>query len=321
VSDIGEFDLIGRIRARAAAMGDARGDVVLGIGDDAAVLRVPADRLLVVATDTLNAGVHFPDGTAPADIGFKALAVNLSDLAAMGAAPAWATLSLSLPQGDAAWIDAFLDGFLALADAHRVALVGGDTTRGPLSVCVTVHGIVEAGRVARRDAAQVGDEVWVSGTLGDAAAALVQWRAGANVDAALRARLDRPTPRVALGRRLAGLVHAMIDVSDGLLADLGHVCVASRVGADVDVDALPASEALRAGFDAGMRRALQASGGDDYELCFTAPAGARNAILVAALECDVTVQCIGQIVAGQGVAARAGDAPWHPARTGYTHFA
>jgi thiamine-monophosphate kinase len=321
VSSTSEFDLIGRIRARAAAMGNARGDVVLGIGDDAAVLRVPADRLLVVATDTLNAGVHFPEDTMPADIGWKALAVNLSDLAAMGATPAWATLSLSLPQGDAAWIDAFLDGFLALADAQRVALVGGDTTRGPLSVCVTVHGFVEGDRVSRRDGAQVGDDVWVSGTPGDAAAALVQWRAGANVDAALRARLDRPTPRVALGRRLAGLVHAMIDVSDGLLADLGHVCVASRVGADVDVDALPASEALRAGFDAGMRRALQASGGDDYELCFTAPAGARSAILVAARECDVTVQCIGRIVAGQGVAARAGDAPWHPTRTGYTHFA
>src|SRR5690606_18031178 len=146
-------------------------DVVLGIGDDAALLRVPPGQWLVVATDTLNAGVHFPLDTAPADIGWKALAVNLSDVAAMGAAPAWCTLSLSLPEGDTAWVDAFLDGFLELAALHKVALVGGDTTRGPLSVCVTVHGLVGEGAALRRDGARAGDDVWVSGTLGDAAGA------------------------------------------------------------------------------------------------------------------------------------------------------
>ncbi|HVR82516.1 MAG TPA: thiamine-phosphate kinase, partial [Luteimonas sp.] len=211
-----EFDLIARIRARARS----RDDVVLGIGDDAALLRVPAGKLLVIATDTLNSGVHFPHDTAPTDIGWKALAVNLSDLAAMGAQPAWCTLSLSLPHGDAGWLDGFLDGFLALADQHGVALVGGDTTRGPLSVCVTVHGLVADGMALRRDGARVGDDIWITGTLGDAAAALVQWRAGGAADPALRARLDRPVPRVATGLALAGVAHACIDVSDGLLADL-----------------------------------------------------------------------------------------------------
>ena len=166
-----EFDLIARIRERVAS----RDDVVLGIGDDAALLQVPAGQQLVVAMDTLNAGVHFPEETAPADVGWKALAVNLSDLAAMGADPAWCTLSLSMPEGGIAFVDGFLDGFLALAGQHDVALVGGDTTRGPLSVCVTVHGFVKAGMALRRDAACVGDDIWVSGSLGDAAGGLAQW--------------------------------------------------------------------------------------------------------------------------------------------------
>lgn len=313
----GEFDLIARIRARVAE----RADVVLGIGDDAAVLQVPADRQLVVATDTLNAGVHFPAETAPADIGWKALAVNLSDLAAMGALPAWCTLSLSLPEGDAAFVDAFLDGFLSLAVAYDVALVGGDTTRGPLSVCVTVHGFVEPGRALRRDGAQVGDDVWASGTLGDAAAALVRWRAGGSVEPALRGRLDRPAPRVALGRGLLGLAHAAVDVSDGLVADLGHVCVASGVGAEIDVDALPASAVLRAAFDGDLQRELQATGGDDYELCFTAPVSGREAVEQAARDAGVAVTRIGRIVAGRGVvASTAGGVAWTAHVGGYRHF-
>ena len=170
-SGAAEFDLIARIRARVSAAAHARPDVVLGIGDDAALLRVPSDRLLVVATDTLNDGVHFPADTAPGDLGWKSLAVNLSDLAAMGARPAWCTLSLSLHDADTAWLDAFLDGFLELATLHGVALVGGDTTRGPLSICVTAHGLVAQDAVLRRDGARVGDDLWVTGTLGDAAAA------------------------------------------------------------------------------------------------------------------------------------------------------
>lgn len=313
-----EFDLIDRIRRRAAT---TRGDVLLGIGDDAALLQVPAGHALVVATDTLNDGIHFPVETSPADIGWKALAVNLSDLAAMGAAPAWCTLSLSMPEGDAAWLEAFLEGFLRLAAMHDVALVGGDTTRGPLSVSVTVHGFVDPARALRRASARDEDDVWVSGTLGDAAAALEQWRANALVDPALRERLDRPTPRIALGRALAGMARAAIDVSDGLLADLGHVCVGSGVGAEVDIDALPASDALRAEFAGDALRHLQAAGGDDYELCFTAPAALREAIETIARNVGVPVTRIGRIVEGNGVRAHAADGnEWHPASAGWRHF-
>jgi thiamine-monophosphate kinase len=309
-----EFDLIARIRARATT----RDDVALGIGDDAALLRVPPGQLLVVATDTLNAGVHFPDATAPADLGWKALAVNLSDLAAMGARPAWCTLALSLPQADAAWLDAFLDGFLALAAQHEVALIGGDITRGPLSLNVTVHGCVEEGKALRRDAARAGDDVWISGTLGDAAAALQLL----SPSPALRTRLDRPTPRLALGAALAGRAHACIDVSDGLLADLGHVCTASQVGAEVALDVLPASAALQQTFDTERRRALQATGGDDYELCFTAPPDRRAEIERIARETSTPVTRIGRIVAGSAVRALDADGnPWHPPAAGYEHFA
>jgi thiamine-monophosphate kinase len=314
-----EFDLIARIRERVAAV--RRDDVVLGIGDDAALLQVPAGQWLVVATDTFNAGVHFPEDTVPADIGWKALAVNLSDLAAMGAQPAWCTVSLSLPGGNVAWVDAFVEGFVGLAAMHDVALVGGDTTQGPLSVCLTVHGFVAPDAALRRDAARPGDDVWVSGTLGDAAAALVQWRAGTDGDARLRARLARPTPRVALGQALCAHAHAAIDVSDGLLADLGHVCAASGCGAEVDVDALPASEALVAAFDGEVRRELQAGGGDDYELCFTAPTHARGAIAGVGLRTGIELTRIGRIMEGEGVRAiTSGGATWTPAATGYVHF-
>jgi thiamine-monophosphate kinase len=336
-----EFDLIERIRQRVVA----RDDVVLGIGDDAAILALPAGRQLVVATDTLNAGVHFPPGTAAADIGWKALAVNLSDLAAMGADPAWCTLSLSLPEASPEWLDGFLDGFLELAAVHRVALVGGDTTRGPLSVCVTVHGLVEPGRVLRRDRARVGDDIWVSGTLGDAAGALALLQRAAEpvvapaceagpvlaaepagdapgALAVLRPRLDRPTPRVELGRRLAGVAHAAVDVSDGLLADLGHVCRASGVGAEIDVDALPGSVALHDAFDAPRRRSMQAAGGDDYELCFTAAPDRRDGIEALAGAADVPLARVGRITGGAGVVSRdRSGAPWTPERAGYAHFA
>ena len=312
-----EFDLIARIKARAKS----RPDVTLGIGDDAALLRMPPEKLLVVATDMLNAGVHFPIGSAPADIGWKALAVNLSDLAAMGAQPAWCTLSLSLPGSDAAWLDGFLDGFLALADQHGIALVGGDTTRGPLSICVTVHGLVDDGAVLRRDHARIGDDIWVSGTLGDAAGALVQWREGQPVEPSLRARLERPTPRIALGLALAGVAHAAIDVSDGLLADLAHVCKASGVGAEVGVEALPKSTALPAAFDDVACLDLQASGGDDYELCFTAAADQRDAVARIAGDIGIGITCIGRIVSGDGVRAHLADgSQWRPLHAGYVHF-
>ncbi|HST45083.1 MAG TPA: thiamine-phosphate kinase [Luteimonas sp.] len=313
-----EFDLIAAIRARAQP---SRRDVVLGIGDDAALLQPAPGLQLAVAMDTLNAGVHFPVETAAADIGWKALAVNLSDLAAMGAAPAWCTLSLSLPDPTLSWLDGFLDGFLALAGEHGVALVGGDTTRGPLSISVTVHGLVEPGRALRRRGAVPGDGVWVTGTLGDAAGALAQWRAGSPMAAPLRIRLDRPQPRVAVGRALQGLAHACIDVSDGLLADLGHLCSASGVGAEIDVDALPLSPSLRDAFDGDARRALQASGGDDYELCFTVGADAGRALDEAAHAIGVAMTCIGRVVDAPGVRALAQGTPWRPpGPDGHEHF-
>ena len=311
-----EFDLISRIRARIPA----RDDVLLGIGDDAALLAVPAGMQLVVTADTLNAGVHFPAATAAADIGWKSLAVNLSDLAAMGALPRWCTLSLSLPQAEEAWIDAFLDGFLDLSRQHAVALVGGDTTRGPLSISVTAMGLVEPGQALRRDGARVGDDLWVTGTLGDAAAALQLILKGKQASPASRLRLERPTPRVAAGLRLSGLAHACIDLSDGLLADLAHVCERSAVGAEVELSALPASAALQQ-LDSAARWPLQACGGDDYELCFTAAPRHRELVLQAMDFAGVVATRMGRIVAGQGVHAIDGSgAPWHPGVSGYQHF-
>jgi thiamine-monophosphate kinase len=313
----GEFDLISRIRARVAS----RGDVVLGIGDDAALLSVPPGMQLVVTADTLNAGVHFPDDTTPADIGWKALAVNLSDLAAMGAKPAWCTLSLSLPHSDPRWVDGFIDGFLELASLHGVQLVGGDTTRGPLSIAVTAMGHVEAGHALRRDGARVGDDIWVTGTPGDAAAALQSMFSGAAVERALRARLDRPTPRVEVGRALLGLASACVDVSDGLLADLGHVCARSGVCAQVELTRLPVSRAL-ARFRPEVRWPWQASGGDDYELCFVASPQRAEQVRQALDFVGVAGARIGRIVAGQGVQALdAQGASWQAPRDGYDHFA
>lgn len=315
----GEFALIERIRARARA----RPDVVLGIGDDAALLRVPAGHELVVTSDTLVAGVHFPDHTAPADLGHKALAVSLSDLAAMAALPAWCTLALTLPQADADWLEAFLDGFLALADEHAVSLVGGDTTRGSLSITVTAHGLVPEGQALRRDGARDGDDLWVTGTLGDAAGALAQWRARAPASAKLRYRLDRPTPRIATGFALRGLARAAIDLSDGLLADLGHVLAASGgLGAQLDLGRVPVSRILAEHFpDEARRWELQLSGGDDYELCFTAPPSAAFAIEAALAACDTPATVIGQVQAAAGLRliTPAGEL-WTPPAAGYQHF-
>ncbi|MEO8000683.1 MAG: thiamine-phosphate kinase, partial [Arenimonas sp.] len=198
-----EFALIDLIRQRVKP----RSDVVLGIGDDAALLSVPNDQLLVVSTDTLNNGIHFPEDTAPEDIGYKSLAVNLSDLAAMGATPAWASLAISLPKNDIDWLEKFLDGFFELADEHAVQLIGGDTTQGPLSITVTVQGFVPKDLALRRDAAKAGDEIWVTGSIGDAAGGLAQWREQGLQSAKLRHRLDRPTPQINLGIALRGIAN------------------------------------------------------------------------------------------------------------------
>ena len=318
---LAEFSLIDRIRARTAA----RADIALGIGDDAALLQPQAGLQLVVTADTLNSGVHFPAETPAADIGWKTLAVNLSDLAAMGAQPAWCTLALSLPNADEGWIDGFADGFFALADAHDIVLIGGDTTRGPLSLSVTAMGQVAPGSALRRDAAQEGDDIWVSGTLGDAAIALRAWQAGtldvrgtaedAQVEY-LRQRLARPTPRVALGRALIGLAHAAVDVSDGLLADLGHICARSGLGARIDPGGLPLSAAARARVGDTHARDAALRGGDDYELCFTTPPWKRDAVQAVGARLSLPLTRLGSMVKGQGV-----DAAGHERDTpGYEHF-
>lgn len=319
---MGEFDLIALIRERCAI---AREDVRLGIGDDAALLAVPAGQLLAVSTDTLVAGVHFPSETSAYDVGWKALAVNLSDLAAMGATPAWATLALTLPQADVSWVTGFANGFAALAREYKLALVGGDTTQGPLNICVTVHGFVPEGAALLRSGARVGDAVYVTGTLGDAAAGLRladQPSFAQTAALALVERLNRPTPRVAQGLALRGRADACIDVSDGLLADLGHVCAASGVGAEIDVDNLPASAALLAAADAQTRRAFQLGGGDDYELCFTAPDAVAAALLGDLARSGCAATRIGRIVAEHGLRARdgAGNLVILP-QAGWEHFA
>jgi len=319
---VSEFDLIALIRERCAI---AREDVRLGIGDDAALLTVPAGHLLAVSTDTLVAGVHFPRESTPGDIGWKALAVNLSDLAAMGATPVWATLALTLPEADARWVGEFTDGFAALAREYELALVGGDLTQGPLCITVTIHGFVPEGAALLRSGARAGDAVFVSGTLGDAAAGLqlisgVLPRPGPAALDPLLMRLNRPTPRIEQGLVLRGRASACIDISDGLLADLGHVCTASGVGAEIDVDALPHSPALSAMFDAAARRAFQLAGGDDYELCFTAPERDEASVLRDMRHSGCAATRIGRIVSGAGVRDRNGiliDVP----RSGWEHFA
>jgi len=315
-----EFDLIARIRARTTG----RADILLGIGDDAALLQPPPGLALAVTMDTLNAGVHFPEDTSPADLGWKALAVNLSDLAAMGAEPAWCTLSLSLPSADTVWLDGFLDGFLSLADAHRLALVGGDTTHGPLSISVTAHGLVDPRTALRRDGACAGDDIWVTGTLGDAAAALECWQREVPCVPALRARLDRPSPRVAAGRALAGLAHAAIDLSDGLAADLQHLCRASAVTARIWLPQLPTSPELSAlATDPHARWRWQVSGGDDYELCFTAAPALREALSARLADTGIPVTRIGRIHAGPLAEVRLLDEQqrrWQPGRAGFVHF-
>jgi len=253
-------------------------------------------------------GRHFFAGEDAARLGHKALAVNLSDLAAMGARPVGFTLALALPAADRDWLAGFAQGLFALADAHDIELIGGDTTKGPLNICITVFGEVRPGQALRRGAAQAGDDLWISGTLGDARLALAGYRLelpqpldAAGMQAAA-ARLHTPTPRVALGVLLAeqGLAHAAIDISDGLVGDLGHILTSSAVGATLDVDALPAGAVLATRAPA-LRRAYSAAGGDDYELCFTAPAASRAAVLAAAESVATPVTRVGSIDAQPGL--------------------
>jgi len=318
---LNEFELI---RKFFSVQPVTRDDVVIGIGDDAAVLALPAGKQLVVTTDVMVQGTHFLPDADPAAVGHKSLAMNLSDLAAMGAEPAWFLLNLTLPAPDDAWLTKFCHGLFALAQQHNVQLVGGNTSRGPLAIAIEAHGFVNEGEAVRRSGARPGDSIYVTGELGDAGLAL-RHRFGAQrlppADlAAVSDRLDRPTPRVNVGRLLRRFASSAIDISDGLVADLGHILEASGAGALVVRDRVPLSETYRkhlgeTGWDVAF------ANGDDYELCFTVPAqrDAEFARWQEKFGCRVT--CIGEIVSGPGlqIIDAAGN-PWRPALAGHDHF-
>ena len=315
-----EFELIRRHFTRPART------AALGVGDDCALIRAPTGLVVAVTTDMLVEGTHFLPGADARRLGHKSLAVNLSDLAAMGADPRWFLLALSLPDADEAWLAAFAEGMFALADAHSIELIGGDTTRGPRTICITAIGTLPPGYALRRDTATEGEDLWLSGATGDAALGLAHASGRVALDADARrhclARLETPAPRVALGQKLRGLASAAIDVSDGLLADLGHVVAQSKVGAEVDYESLPRSAALRACPDRVLADECLLAGGDDYELLFTAPADRRAEVEAAGAAAGVAVTRIGRIV-GDGRGARLLDAQRQPievARRGYDHF-
>ena len=317
---MGEFDLIARYFTRPVRR------AALGVGDDCALLAPAPGMQLAVSSDMLVEGRHFFADVSPERLGHKALAVNLSDLAACGAKPLAFTLALSLPRVDESWLAGFSRGLLALADAHGCELVGGDTTQGPLNICITVFGEVPTGQALLRSGARAGDDIYVSGTLGDARLALAGYRKEQALSPAdllmAGARMHTPTPRVALGCALAeqGLAHAAIDISDGLVGDLGHILKASQVGATLDVDALPAGPVL-ARQDMQLRRRYTAAGGDDYELCFTASASSRDAIAALAASCGTPVTRVGRIEARTGL--RLVDAKGQPldlALSSFDHF-
>ncbi len=310
-----EFELIARIRAR---LSDSDPNLLVGVGDDAAVFMPTAGLALVATTDSLVVGRHFHADWPAADLGHLALAANLSDLAAMGARPRWALLSLTLPEADPGWLDAFLDGFLGLAEVSGTSLIGGNLTAGPLNLGVQLIGEVEPDRIARRRGARPGDRVLVTGTLGDAAAAL---SLGDDAGTALCQRLRRPQPRLAAGRILAGRATSMIDVSDGLLADLGHL-LSDQLGAELELQSLPSSEALcRAMVEDDERWRLQLAGGNDYELLLTAAAGHVPELVQALGETGLGLTEIGRIVDRNGIECRRPDGSlFKPTRSGWDHF-
>jgi thiamine-monophosphate kinase len=318
---LSEFDLI---REYFSKQGPSREDVALGVGDDCALLRLPVGMELAVSTDTLVEGVHFSAGADPEALGHKSLAVNLSDLAAMGAEPAWFTLGLTLPESDPGWLEPFSRGLLALAQQHGIALIGGDTTRGPLTISITAHGFCKPGAALRRSGARVGDRIYVTGTLGDAALALLARTGGYSMDsglAELEQRLDRPQPRLAVGRSMLGIASAAIDISDGLSADLGHICEQSRVGARIYLEKIPISDQVKTYLQQGGGWETVLAAGDDYELCISIPQ--KNEPLLAAitanLDCRLTQ--VGEVVSGSGVGCIQTDGtlltdPY----SGYQHF-
>ena len=300
---------------------DLPDDVTLGVGDDAALLNMPEGHQLVVTVDTLIEGVHFPVNTTPEDIGHKALAVNLSDLAAMGASPRWVTLALSLPSADESWVAEFARGFMALANKHGVSLVGGDTTRGPLSITVQAMGWVNNAMSLLRSAASEGDDIYVSGTIGDAGLALQMLSGQGTIPDALLKALHRPEPRIELGMALNGVANASIDVSDGLIADLGHILEASGVGAELSLEAMPYSSDVEQWLGAGNDATLPLTWGDDYELLFTASPEQASAIQALSARLSLSLTRIGKITEQPGLRIFTAEGEiTNVAATGYDHF-
>ncbi|WP_455221927.1 thiamine-phosphate kinase [Kaarinaea lacus] len=300
-----EFSLIDHF---FKARGVVRDDVSLAIGDDGAITNIPSGYQLVTAVDTLVNGVHFPFDSKPFDVGYKALAVNLSDLAAMGAEPAWATLALTLPEADETWLQQFCDGFFQLAREFNVQLIGGDTTQGPLSITVQVMGLVPQEMAILRSGAKIGDSIYVSGCIGDAALGLQIHQQKFLLNSlsqqqskALCARLYRPQPRVALGKALRGIATSMIDISDGLAADLSHILNASRMGATIELDRIPVSDELQAAGEIVDRVTNILGGGDDYELCFTVPENRVAKLGDVARQLSINVTKIGVIKEDTGL--------------------
>jgi thiamine-monophosphate kinase len=323
---LGEFDLIRRFFMRGQPAKAAQSGVILGVGDDAAVLALPPDTELVAAVDTLVAGRHFPQGTDARSIGHRALAVNLSDMAAMGATPAWATLSLTVPSVDAAWLELFSAGLLDLADVSGVALVGGDTTRGPLTVAVQILGHVPRGTALRRDGARAGDLLAVTGTLGDAGAGLHFVTTPPTAEIRLAAlelirRFDYPAPRVSFGLAARGIATAAMDLSDGLIGDLPKLAQASGLAAHVAVERLPLSEAMRAAVPGILARDWALAAGDDYELLLAVPAPHYAALEAKADQLNLRLTAIGELRAGEGVTWSLNGTEFLPGVRGWDHFA
>jgi thiamine-monophosphate kinase len=323
----GEFALIDKYFARTTP------SAILGPGDDCALLQPTPGRQLAITTDMLVVGTHFLPDTDPKNLGWKALAVNLSDLAAMGATPRWALLAGSLPAVDEPWIAKFAEGFFACAGEYSVDIVGGDTTRGPLNLCITALGETEPGQALRRDGAKAGDLVWVSGRPGLASLGLAQLQGRIELPPPWNrlciAALEKPRPRVALGQALVGVASAAIDVSDGLLADLGHIGERSGLAAAVQLVQLPHLRELAGSgesYDADLRRLAlecQLTGGDDYELCFTTPPAQAQAVSQIAARLELPLWCIGGMVAGTAGEVTVYDPDGKPVeftRRGYDHF-
>lgn len=318
---LSEFYIIDNYFNRRRAKRD---DVILGIGDDAAILSVPPGRQLVIAIDTLVAGVHFPLNTPAEDIGYKALAVNLSDLAAMGAEPAWFTLALTLPEANNDWLSDFATGLFVLADEYRLQLVGGDTTQGPLTISVQVAGYVPTGKALLRGGARNGDLIYVTGVLGDAALGLrcLQQPDEYPLDHAAVNRLNRPQPRLAIGQAIRDIASACIDISDGLLADLGHLLAASGAGANIDRQAIPLSGKLRSLCSKDEKNyALALAGGDDYELCFCVPPRKIPAMDSIVEQAGIRISQIGIIEKEPGIRLHHANQPCTiDTHLGYEHF-